>query len=351
MQYLNDLFEASPRVAGWIAFAGSERVSRIADDGVVGSNNAAWQAGTRPDFYIEAQRIGYQVALGGLAGGDLDMVDRGLRAIEWGYRPGVMGPAFDWSANRDFGVILAHAAHPRTMFGAASVETVLAMQNNPLMWRGDGEALYGRADAISDMIYRTAVAYYDSGDALTFRTQCINSSQLVFQATWMQGVYVLTDDATFKFEAKETIRAMMALQRPDGAFGEKLGPDGQRAFDTSYCVQTLRELVAYEEMLPGSGEGSWRTQVRDYITRGANWLLGRIRPDGSIDTTGNSRTAADGAPRPGDFAKGWEIDQTSITLAQYAVAFGRWEELAPVINAVQYRGQEYDHIGDIASPK
>lgn len=348
MQYLSNLFATSPRVAGWVSFAGSERAGRIADNGVVGKNNEDWQAGTRTDYYIEAQRIGYQVVLGGLAGGNLAMVDRGLRAIEWGYRPDVLGPTNDWSANRDFDVILAHAAHPRTMFGAASVETVLAIMDDPRMMDG---VIYGRSYVVWDAIEQAARAYVNSGDAATFRTQCANSSQLVFQATWMQGVYCLTDDATFRVEAKETVRAMMALQRPDGAFGEKLQADGQRGFDTSYCVQTLRELVAYEEMLPGSGEGSWRTQVRDYITRGANWLLGRIRPDGSIDTTGNSRTAADGAPQLGDHAKGWEIDQTAITLAQYAVAFGRWEELAPVITAVQYRGQEYDHIGDIASPK
>ena len=351
MQYLNNLFQTSPRVAGWIAFAGSERADRIAADGVVGNNNAAWQAGTRADYYIEAQRIGYQVVLGGLAGGDLALVDRGLRAIEWGYRPDVMGPASDWSFNRDFGTILGHAAHPRTMFGAASVETVLAIVGDPSTWFGPNAAIYDRAYALRSAIEQSATAYIASGDAVVFRAGCANSSQLVFQATWMQGTYVLTGDATFRVEAKETIRAMMALQRPDGAFGEKIGPDGQRGFDTSYCVQTLRELVAYEEMLPGSGEGSWRTQVRDYITKGANWLLGRIRPDGSIDTTGNSRTAADGAPQEGSFAKGWEIDQTAITLAQYAVAFGRWEELAPVITAVQYHGQEYDHIGDIASPK
>jgi len=346
MQHLSNLFAASPRVAGWVSFAGSERASRIADDGVVGNSNAAWQAGTRPDFYIEAQRIGYQVVLGGLAGGDLAMVDRGLRAIEWGYRPDVLGPTNDWSSNRDFRVILAHAAHPRTMFGAASVETVLAiLTTEPIMPDIDD-----RAAALTTAIRQSAITYMASGDAAMFRTGCINSSQLVFQATWMQGTYCLTGDATFRVEAKETIREMMSLQRPDGAFGEKIGPDGQRGFDTSYCVQTLRELVAYEEMLPGSGDGSWRTQVRDYITRGANWLLGRIRPDGSIDTTGNSRTAADGPPQPGSFAKGWEIDQTAITLAQYAVAFGRWEELAPLINAVQYRGQEYDHIGDVAPP-
>lgn len=350
MNFLRDVF-AQPAVAGWVAFAGSERASRIAEDGVVGSNNAAWQAGTRADYYIEAQRIGYQVVLGGLASGDLALVDRGLRAIEWGYRPDVMGPASDWSFNRDFGTILGHAAHPRTMFGAASVETVLAIMEDPRIVNGTADLLYARTYVLGDAIEQAARAYVASGDALAFRTGCANSSQLVFQATWMQGVYCLTDDATFRVEAKETIRAMMALQRPDGAFGEKIGPDGQRGFDTSYCVQTLRELVAYEEMLPGSGEGTWRTQVRDYITRGANWLLGRIGPDGSIDTTGNSRTAADGAPQPGSFAKGWEIDQTAITLAQYAVAFGRWEELAPLINAVQYRGQEYDHIGDIASPK
>lgn len=341
MQYLNDLFQTSPRVAGWVAFAGSERASRIADDGVVGNSNAAWQAGNRSDFYIEAQRIGYQVVLGGLAGGDLAMVDRGLRAIEWGYRPDVLGPTNDWNANRDFGTILAHAAHPRTMFGAATVKSVIAiLENETLPTALQDRAMY----LVVNGIEQSVAAYVASSDAETFRTQCTNSSQISFQATWMQGAYVLTGDETYKAEAKETIRAMMDLQLDSGAFGE------QGAYDTSYCVQTLRELVTYRDMLNGAGGGVWHTQVSDFITRGANWLLGRIAPNGEIKTVGNSRTAADGLPLKGDFAKGWDLDQIAITLAQYASSFGRWDELQPIINAVQYRGQEYDHIGDVAPP-
>lgn len=341
MQHLNNLFQTSPRVAGWVAFAGSERAGRIADDGVVGNNNAAWQAGARPDYYIEAQRIGYQVVLGGLAGGDLALVDRGLRAIEWGYRPDVLGPMNDWSANRDYATILGHAAHPRTMFGAATVKSVIAiLESETLPTVLQDRAMY----LVVNGIEQSVAAYIASGDAETFRTQCTNSSQISFQATWMQGAYVLTGDEVYKTEAKETIRAMMDLQLDNGAFGE------QGAYDTSYTVQTLRELVVYRDMLNGQGGGAWHTQVSDFITRGANWLLSRISPNGEIKTTGNSRTAADGEPLKGDFAKGWDRDQIAITLAQYASSFGRWDELQPIIDAVQYRGQEYDHIGDVAPP-
>jgi hypothetical protein len=45
MNHLDALFGQS-NVAAWIAYAGAERAGRIADDGVVGNNNAAWQAGT-----------------------------------------------------------------------------------------------------------------------------------------------------------------------------------------------------------------------------------------------------------------------------------------------------------------
>ena len=53
-----------------------------------------------------------------------------------------------------------------------------------------------------------------------------------------------------------------------------------------------------------------------------------MQPDGSIDTTGNTRTGEDGPPLEGDFAKGWNLDRNAITLAQYAVAFDRWDELS-----------------------
>jgi hypothetical protein len=341
MNYLNNVFE-QPGVANWIAYAGAERAPRVGlVTGVVGKNNADWQAGARPDFYIEAQRIGYQVVLGGLASNAVAMIDLGLKAIEWGYQPSVMGATNDWSGNRDYATILAHAAHPRTMFGAASVETVLAILTAERVMPGIDD----RASALTTAIRYSAAAYIESGDAAAFRVDCTNSSQLVFQATWMQGAAVLTGDIGFKAEAKATIRAMMALQLDSGAFGEKGG------YDTGYTVQTLRELVAYRDMLAGEGGGSWWTQVTTFINRGANWLISRISPDGAIDTTGNSRTAADGPPLMGDFPKGWDRDAPAIVLAQYATAFGRWDELAPLITAVQFRGQAYDHIGDIGNGK
>ncbi len=337
MNHLNALLDQS-NVASWITFAGAERAGRIADDGVVGKNNLDWQNGNRADYYIEAQRIGFQVVLGGLAGGDTTLVDRGLRAIEWGYRSSVLGPTSDWSFNRDYGVILGHAAHPRTMFGAASVKTVIAILKDETL----PTALQDRAmSLVVNGIEQSAAAYVASGDAETFRTQCVNSSQIAFQATWLQGAFKLTGEDTFKVEAKQTVKAMMDMQLDSGAFGEKDG------YDTAYSLQTLRELVAYRDLIAGNGGGAWFATVSDFITRGANWLIGRIRPDGSIDTAGNERTSADGPPQLGDHAKGWDIDQTAITLAQYAVAFGRWDELSPIITAVQYRGQAYDHIGDV----
>lgn len=345
MNFLRDVF-AQPAVAGWLAFIGNEQALRIKEDGVVSSTNKAWQDGERADYAVEFQRIGYRAVIGGIAAGDSVIVSAGLSAIEWGYQPAVMGETLDWNHNRDYDQILAHAAHPRTMFGAASVESVMTILGEDTL-SGD---LWDRATALVPSISASAAAYIASGDAETFRTVCSNSSQVVFQASWMQGTYRLTGDVAFKTEAKATFRAVMDMQRDDGAPGEKVYEDGTRGADTSYCLQTLREALAYEEMLP-NGTSTWRAAVRDYITGVADWLLSRIRPDGSIDTTGNTRTGADGPPLEGDFAKGWNYDQTAITLAQYAVTFGRWDELAPVITAVQYRGQEYDHIGDIASPK
>ena len=269
------------------------------------------------------------------------MVSRGLFAIEWGFQSSVLGPNNDWSANREFNDILAHAAHPRTMFGSAAVKSVYAILVDDTM----PSLLQDRAQLLVDRIELNAEAYILSGDAEVFREQCVNSSQLVFQATWMQGAYRLTGVEPFKTEAKDVIRTMMDMQLESGAFGEQGG------YDTSYAVQTIRELVVYREMLSGDGLGAWKTRVSDFITKGVNWLLGRIAPDGSIDTTGNERTSADGPPMEGSFPKGWDLDQIAITLAQYAVAFDRWTELEPIITAVQYRGQEYDHIRDVSSPQ
>ena len=48
-----------------------------------------------------------------------------------------------------------------------------------------------------------------------------------------------------------------------------------------------------------------------------------MQPNGSIDTTGDTRTGEDGPPLEGQLRQGWNLDRNAIMLAQYAVAFDR----------------------------
>jgi hypothetical protein len=283
---------------------------------------------------VEAQRIGFEVARAGLAAGNMDWVDDGLRAIEWGLQESVLGPANNFYDERDFNKIAGHAMHPRSMFLEAAAETVWLVSEADVP-----SELKARAAAMMPTIERVALEFVQSGDVEDFLDRCQNSSQLAFVATGLQLAGQLTDNEILQNEAALVFERMIDMQLQDGAFGEKGG------YDTSYHVQTLEMTTMYQAAL--SGGTAWYNTVADYNRAGAEWFLDRVQANGSIDTSGNKRTSADGDPIEGDFPKGLGIDGISIRLYEYAFLAGRIGEIGPIADLIQYHGQQYDHIEDI----
>ncbi len=92
---------------------------------------------------------------------------------------------------------------------------------------------------------------------------------------------VLTHEDALVKRSRAYIRDGIAQQRPDGANPEKGGTD------TSYHVVGLLFAMNYYTLVAND---DMRAQLGPAINRGLDWMSKRIRPDGTVDQSGNTRT-------------------------------------------------------------
>ncbi len=92
---------------------------------------------------------------------------------------------------------------------------------------------------------------------------------------------VLTHDDSLVKRSREYVRDGIAHQLPNGANPEKGDTD------TSYHVVGLLFAMNYYTLVAND---EVRAQLAPMITHGLDWLSARIRPDGTVDQTGNTRT-------------------------------------------------------------
>lgn len=328
--YLGSSFEADflpvPKPKAWIEFIAENRVVGINSDGTV-SNNVNWPTGP---LYVEAQRLGFHIVRGGISANDTVLMDKGLSAIEWAFRDEVLGPQFNWPSQREFDEIIGHALHPRSVFLEFAARTVLLIRQSKAP-----ADIKARAEALVPKMVKVAQGFVSTGDAARFFKKVPNSSQLAFVAVSIALVGDLAGDHALQNEAELLMRRVIKMQREDGAFFEKHG------HDTSYQLNTLELTVTYESTL--SVGSDWRRKVRNANRRGITWFFSRVSPDGSVDTSGNTRTVACGEPILGDFPKGLDIDTIPIRLYYYAFLHGNIGPLKSTIDTIQYHGQGFAH--------
>ncbi|MDH4386281.1 MAG: hypothetical protein QE280_12660 [Caulobacter sp.] len=311
-----------------VSYVGQERVNRIGPNGVTKSNRA-YENGTS-DLYIETQKVGYQVIRAGIASNNMDWIHRGLMALEWGLQPSVLGEDGSFPDQRETDTVIGRALHPKSIFLDSAAHAVLAIRQADVP-----QEMKDRAEALVPKLYLAVNEIVDSGDAAKFFKVVGNSSQLAFVAVAIHQVGLLADDESLRTLAQQQIQSIIDKQFEDGAFLERGG------FDTSYQMNTLELTTAYNATLPA---GEWRNRVALSNKSAADWFLSRVRPDGTVDTTGNTRQEPCGST-PGYFPKGLDIDNIPIRLLYYGYLSGRIQKILPAANKIQFAGVTYDHFG------
>ena len=315
------------RPSDLVIFDGQE--NNFSADGASGANQD-WQAG-RGGLYIETQRRGLDKVEAGVAGGSSTMIDQGLKAIEWGLRSSVRGANNSYPDQRDTDTAPAHALHPKAEFLEAAAHAVVIIAQSAAI----SPEFKQRAAALVPLIHDVARYLIDSGDVASLFSSAENSNQLAFVAVSLFQTGRLANDTAMTASADALMQQILSMQRGDGVYPEK------RGHDTGYQLVTVKQVTTYTNLVT---DPAWRATLLAANTRAVNWFISRVRGDGSIDTTGNTRTTACGQRVPGTAPKGGAIDRATIRLYYHAFLAGSVSEIGPIADLIQQYGQDYDHI-------
>jgi hypothetical protein len=96
---------------------------------------------------------------------------------------------------------------------------------------------------------------------------------------------ILIGDPRLLEVSREILRDGLAFQRPDGVSPERGG------HDSSYQAVGLMYACRYYQMV---ADPAVRGEMDPILQKGFAWMVSRIRPDGTIEEAGNTRTGPGG---------------------------------------------------------
>ena len=247
-----------------------------AADGAYSSVNIAWDKSHSGRWYIEQQRDGFDMIAIGLTLHDSEVVDRGVRALEWGFR----------QQNTDGSFSCDDAFHSTSFFVEAAAHSVLILRADPM-----GKAFAPRMDALLDGLARAAqwMTRADVESAGRARNRPFTHRRFLVGAALGEAAVVLNDPA-LRRKSEDYIREGLALQEIDGVNPEKGGHDSNyQAVGLSYALRYYR-LVA---------DAPLQSEMRGPLDKGVRWLAGRVDQNGEISSEGNTRSGGEEKNRDG----------------------------------------------------
>lgn len=302
--------------SGWMARKGRPAMKHLPADWRVrsGADGLNWihEKDPQQPWFIEYQKTGRDWVAAGLADRDRDKVRWGLKILTWGF--GRMEP--------DGGFGHPDAYHSASFFVEAVVHTIVLLESSP--WRGD---FAGEIEALKPPLLKAARwMIRPDVDALNWPAdgpgprdfpQIFGERRYAHRryldAAALGGAGALFGDGALIRKGEWLIRNGVAMQTPEGVNPERSGPD------TSYQALGLVYACRYFQLFASD---SMRDEMEPALRKGFDWLSGRIREDGSIDPTGNTRTGPSGEPSRDGKPKGLDHLSTGAALAHWAILGG-----------------------------
>jgi hypothetical protein len=269
-----------------------------AADGAYSSVNIAWDQSHVGRWYIEQQRDGFDMIAIGLAFRDPEVVDRGVRALEWGFR----------QQNPDGSFSCDDAFHSTSFFVEAAAHSVLILRADPM-----GAQFAPRMDALLDGLRRATqwMTRADVEAAGRARNRPFTHRRFLVGAALGESAVVL-NDAALRGKSEEYIREGLALQEIDGVNPEKGGHDSNyQAVGLSYALRYYR-LVA---------DARLQSEMRGALDKGVRWLARRVDQNGDVSSEGNTRSGGEEKNRDGT-PKGVNYTWVVRTFADWALISG-----------------------------
>jgi hypothetical protein len=231
--------------------------------------NRAWDRTHQGPWYIEQQRYAFDAVVAGLAYGRQDLIERGRTIFDWGFRQEQPDGGFD----------CADAFHSASFFIEAAAHATLLLKASPMK-----AANQPWVDAIKPKLARAAHWMTDpknEGKGREHDRPYTHRNYLDADALGETGV--LVGDPALIARSRDYVAEGLARQDPSGFNPEKNG------FDTSYHAVSLMFAVTYYDLVATDAQ---RAAMGPMIENGLKWLKARLRPDATVDQSGNTRTGA-----------------------------------------------------------
>jgi len=277
-------FKAPP--ADWAAQSGALRL------------NPAWETNRSLRWFIEDQQLGGDYVAAGISFGNADEIRWGLKVLDWGFAQMTTNGDFPHSDNY----------HSAAFFIEASSRALLLLEASS--WRAKFKDQIGDLKSKLQLAARWMIRpeVHDKfwNPTLKKGGEWPFGHRRYLDAAALGEAGVLCHDRDLLAAAADFARQGIAFQQPDGVNPEKGGPDSHyQAYGLLFACRYYA-LVADDQL---------RAEMRPMMDKAYAWLLTRVRPDGSVDPTGNTRTGLGQEKARNGKPKGLEYRFTAIALA------------------------------------
>ena len=273
--------------------------------------NAQWELDHSSPWFIEDQQLGGEYIAAGLALGNKDETRWGLKVLEWGF------------AHMEKDGLFNHfdPYHSASFFIESAAHGLLLIEASP--WRGE---FADQVNALKPKLL-TAARWMVRPDVFDLAWNGVrptagelskipaSPSELVFghrrylDAAALGETGLLCHDKELIEKSVWYIRNGIAFQQADGVNPERGG------HDSHYQALGLLFACRYYQIV---ADDALRAEMRPMMDKAFAWLLTRVRSDGSVDPTGNTRTGLGQETARNGKPKGLEYRFTAISLAHWA---------------------------------
>jgi len=239
--------------------------------------NVYWERDRAAHWYIEEQRYGEDLIIGGLIKNDPQAIQAGFKMFDWGFARQAADGSFQGTAD---------PFHSTSFFVEAVAHTLLFIQQS-----SQSEQYTDQVARYTPLVHRAARWMISPNvwkKGIERNEPYTHRRYLVAAALGLTGK--LTGDQKLINYAHQSLEDGLSLQLPDGVNPEKGG------YDSSY--QTVGTIYA-ERWVTYFPNDPLTPKVAAMIDKALAWEQTRILPTGEISAEGNTRTGGQERNRSG----------------------------------------------------
>ncbi len=230
------------------------------------------------DKYLEvsSQRIASKMIARGIADNNNDLIEKGIKAIEYGFEHQNTDGSFQYDSSLiQMGATQADLLEAGSFFLDSVGHSYLLIEQTNFAIK-----YKSRLDLLKPKIL-LSLKWLESNKEELFNKAEDAPNRLIFDALSFKLNGIILKDKDYQNIGDEFIKENLKMQRNEGVFLEHGG------HDSSYQAVNLMKLQIYRMY---SDNQDLIKQIDSALIKGMVWEKTRIKENGEIDVTGNTRT-------------------------------------------------------------